>query len=136
MRIAIVGASGFIGTRLLEQYTLRKTAEIVPIVRSFSSLAVISRFNLPWKTCNMMSVEDLAEGFSGCEAVVHLALGDANQIVKMADSVYAAAERAGVKRLVALSSAAVHGLNPPPGTDESSPISDSQVMDYNNAKVR
>ena len=83
-----------------------------------------------------MNTDDLAKAFSGCEAVVHLALGDAKQIVKMAGSVYAAAEKAGVRRLVALSSAAVHGLNPMPGTDENSPISASQALEYNNAKVR
>jgi nucleoside-diphosphate-sugar epimerase len=136
MRIAVVGASGFVGTRLLEQFILGQIAEVVPVVRSFASLAVISRFDLPWKVCDVMNTDDLAKAFSDCDAVVHLALGDAKQIVKMADSVYAAAEKAGVRRVVALSSAAVHGLNPTPGTDESSPISDSQTMEYNNAKVR
>jgi nucleoside-diphosphate-sugar epimerase len=136
MKIAVVGASGFVGTRLLEQFILGQIAEIVPVVRSFASLAVISRFDLPWNVCDVMNTNDLAKAFSTCDAVVHLALGDAKQIVTMAGSVYAAAEKAGVRRLVVLSSAAVHGLNPTPGTDESSPISDSQRMEYNNAKVR
>ncbi len=136
MRVAVVGASGFVGTRLLEQFILGQIAEVVPVVRSFASLGVISRFDLPWKVCDVMNIHDLAKAFSGCEAVVHLALGDAKQIVRMAGSVYAAAEKSGVRRLVVLSSAAVHGLNPTPGTDESSPISDSQTMEYNNAKVQ
>ena len=136
MRIAIVGASGFVGTRLVERFVLGRSAEVVPIVRSFSSLAVIARFELPWKVCDVKDSDSLASAFAGCDAVVHAALGDPGQIVKMAGSVYAAAEKAGVKRLVALSSAAVHGLNPPSGTDEETPIHDRQSMDYNNAKAR
>ena len=136
MKVAIVGASGFVGTRLVEHFVLGRFAEVVPVVRSFSSLAVLSRFDLPWKVCDVMNPESLATAFAGCDAVVHAALGDPGQIVKMAGSVYAAAEKAGVERLVALSSAAVHGLNPQPGTDEATPIHDRQSMEYNNAKVR
>ena len=136
MKIAIVGASGFVGTRLVEQFVLQNRAEVVPVVRSFSSLAVLSRFDLPWKVCDVLDPHSLATAFAGCDAVIHAALGDPGQIVKMAGSVYAAAEKAGVRRVVALSSAAVHGLNPAPGTDEQTPIHDRQSMDYNNAKVR
>jgi len=136
MKIAIVGASGFVGNRLVEKFVLGGYADVVPIVRSFSSLAVLSRFDLPWQVCNVQEPGSLAAAISGCDAVVHAALGDPVQIVKMAGAIYAAAAQAGVKRLVALSSAAVHGLNPTPGTDEATPISDRQTMDYNNAKVR
>ena len=136
MKIAIVGASGFVGTRLVEQFALGGYAEVVPVVRSFSSLAVLSRFDLSWQICDVQDPERLAKAFEGCDAVVHTALGDPGQIVKMAGSVYAAAEKAGVRRLVALSSAAVHGLNPAPGTDENTPIHDRQSVDYNNAKVQ
>ncbi len=136
MKVAVVGASGFVGTRLVEHLVLGRVAEVVPVVRSFSSLAVVARFELPWKVCDVMDPISLATAFAGCDAVVHAALGDPGQIVKMAGSVYTAAEKAGVKRLVALSSAAVHGLNPPPGTDERTPIHGRQSMDYNNAKVR
>lgn len=135
-KVAIVGASGFVGTRLVEYLVLNRIAEVVPVVRSFSSLAVLSRFELPWKVCDVQDTDAVAAAFAGCDVVIHAALGDAGQIVKMAASVYAAAEKAGVKRLVALSSAAVHGLAPAPGTDEQTPISDRQSMDYNNAKVR
>ncbi len=44
MKIAIVGASGFIGMRLLERLVLGREAEVVPVVRAFSSLAVLARF--------------------------------------------------------------------------------------------
>jgi nucleoside-diphosphate-sugar epimerase len=50
--------------------------------------------------------------------------------------VYQAADKAGVRRLVYLSSGSVHGQAPQPGTDEQSVLSDKQILPYNNAKVQ
>jgi nucleoside-diphosphate-sugar epimerase len=49
---------------------------------------------------------------------------------------YRAAQAAGVRRLIHLSTASVHGQAPAPGTDEATPLSTNQRIPYNNAKVR
>jgi nucleoside-diphosphate-sugar epimerase len=63
-------------------------------------------------------------------------MGDARQIVHMAEAAYLASAAAGVRRLVWLSSASVNGQNPQPGTDETAPLHDRHGILYNNAKVR
>jgi len=136
MKIAIIGASGFVGLRLVERLHLEGKAEIVPIAHAYRSLAVLARFSLPWKVADATDSAALAEALKGCDAVVHAALGDAPQIVAMAEALYSAAERAGIKRIVALSSAAVHSLTPLPGTDENTPILAKQKSAYNAAKAR
>ena len=136
MKIALIGASGFVGTRMLEKWVLEGTFEVVPIVRSFSSLAVMARFELPWNVCDVFDPVALAKAFEGCDAVVHAAIGDPGQIEKMAESIYHAAEAARVRRVVVLSSSSVHGQAPPPGTDETSPLHERHIMAYNTAKVR
>ena len=136
MKIALVGASGFVGTRMVEKWHLTKAFEVVPVVRSFSSLAVLARFELPWQVCDVLDPAVLAPAFEGCDAVVHAAIGDPGQIVRMAESIYRAAEIARVKRLVVLSSASVHGQAPPEKTDETSPLHERHAMAYNTAKVR
>lgn len=136
MKIAIVGASGFVGTRMVERWRLDSAFEVVPVVRSFSSLAVLARFELPWQVCDVFNPAALAKAFEECDAVVHAAIGDAGQIVAMAESIYQAAAAAKVRRLVVLSSASVHGQAPPEGTDESSPLHENHSMAYNTAKVR
>lgn len=136
MKIAVLGASGFIGLRLVERLHLEDRAEVVPVVHAYRSLAVLARFNLPWRVTDPTDVAALATALEGCDAVVHAALGDAKQIVAMAEALYPSAARAGVKRIVALSSAAVHSLTPAPGTDDATPPLLKQKSEYNSAKAR
>jgi nucleoside-diphosphate-sugar epimerase len=136
MKIAIIGASGFVGLRLVERLHLEGKAEVVPIVHAFRSLAVLARFSLPWRVTDPTDAGQLAEALKGCDAVVHAALADAGQIVSMAEALYPAAQKAGVKRIVALSSSAVHTLTPAVGTtDQSAPIV-KQKSEYNVAKAK
>lgn len=136
MKIAIIGASGFVGLRLVERFHLEGKAEVVPVVHAFRSLAVLARFSLPWRVADPTNVDQLSVALQGCDAVVHAALADAGQIVSMAEALYPAAQKAGVKRIVALSSSAVHTLIPAAGTnDESAPIV-KQKSEYNVAKAK
>ncbi|MEI6465913.1 MAG: NAD(P)-dependent oxidoreductase [Verrucomicrobiota bacterium] len=136
MKIAVIGASGFVGLRLVERLHLEGRAEVVPVVHAFRSLAVLARFDLPWRVADPANVAALTAALQGCDAVVHAALGDAKQIVTMAAALYPAAAQAGVKRIVALSSAAVHSLTPAPGTTDSTPPLLKQKSEYNTAKAR
>lgn len=136
MRIAVVGANGFIGSRAAEMLTLSGLAEVRPIVRSYASLARLSRFQLDSRVADAFDTVALEAAFQGCDVVVHAVAGDIRTILGTLTPVYEAAERAGVRRLVYLSSGSVHGQSPTPGTDENSPLNDRQGLPYNNAKVR
>jgi 2-alkyl-3-oxoalkanoate reductase len=135
MKIAIIGASGFVGLRLVERFHLEGKAEVVPIAHAYRSLAVLARFALSWRVADATEPASLAKALEGCDAVVHAALGDASQIITMAEALYPAAQRAGIKRIVSLSSAAVHSLTPAVGTDENTPPLTKQKSEYNAAKA-
>jgi len=135
-KVAVIGASGFIGLRTTEVFHLGGLAEIRPIVRSAASLAVLARMRLDWRVCSFLDVRELTAALRGCEVCVHAAIGDAAQIVRMAKATYRACVDAGVRRLIWLSSASVHGQNPEVGTDETTVLRDDQPFTYNNAKVR
>ncbi|MBC7368059.1 MAG: NAD-dependent epimerase/dehydratase family protein [Undibacterium sp.] len=136
MIVAIVGANGFIGTRLVEMFHLGGRHTVVPIVRRASGLALAARFAVDWRIGDAINVTSLAAALRGCDAVVHTALGDTRQIEAMPTTLCAAAGIAGVRRVIYLSSASVHGQAPQPGTTEDSPLHCRHAMDYNNAKVR
>lgn len=134
--VALIGASGFIGLRTVELLAGRPDLDLIPLVRSPASLAVIARQALPWRISSFTAEAPLAAALKGCAVCVHAAIGDAAQIVRMAEVTYRACAAAGVRRLVWLSSASVHGQNCPPQTDETSPLYQQHPMVYNNAKVR
>jgi len=135
MKFAVLGANGFIGTRITEMFALSDLAEVRPIVRSYSSLARASRFRLDSRVADAFNQEALQNAFRGCDVVVHAVAGDIKTVLGTLTPVYEAAQKAGVWRLVYLSSSSVHGQAPVPGTDEGSALSDQQVLPYNNAKV-
>ncbi|GAB4374213.1 MAG: hypothetical protein Kow00121_18310 [Elainellaceae cyanobacterium] len=136
LNVAIVGANGFIGSRAVEMFHLNEWATVRPIVRHVPSLARLSRFNLDSRVADALDQTALRDAFLGCDVVVHAVAGDRQTILETLAPTYWAAQEAGVKRLIYLSSAAVHSQAPAVGTDENSPLSDRQPIAYNNAKVQ
>jgi nucleoside-diphosphate-sugar epimerase len=134
--VAVLGANGFIGSRMVELAHLGGLASVRPIVRRAAALASASRFELEGRVADARDAQALACAFEGCDHVVHAVAGDPQTIVGAIEPVYRAAEAAGVRRLVYLSSASVHGQSPAPGTDETSALSDKQTIEYNVAKIQ
>jgi nucleoside-diphosphate-sugar epimerase len=136
VKIAVIGANGFVGTRLCESLVLEGRHSIRPLLRSPGSLARLARFRLDdWKVTNALDPDVLARDLEGCDALVHGMVGRYDDIPLAARMAAQACARRGI-RLVYLSSASVHGQSPAPGTDESTPITDRQPLPYNVAKVR
>ena len=134
--IGVLGANGFIGSRIVETLHLGGAYKVVPIVRSPGGLTRPSRFAIETRIADALDGKALAAAFAGCDVVVNAVLGAYNQIVAEPPVVYRAAEAAGVRRLVQISTASVHGQAPEPGTDETSGLRSDQPIPYNNAKVR
>ena len=134
-RIAVVGAAGFIGNRIVEILHLAGRHEVVPVVRQTSALALIKQFDLEPRIADAWDSVALEAAFANCDAVVAAIAGDPSTIIGTVAPLYRAADRAGVRRLVYLSSASVHGQAPALGTDENSPLSRRQPFPYNRAKA-
>jgi len=135
-RIAVIGGAGFIGTRIVESFHLLGWGHVRPVVRRVSALARSSRFKLDARVADGRDQKALAVALTGCEYVIHAAGGDDRTILELVGPVYRAAQHAGVRRIVYVSSASVHGQSPPPGTEENSRLRADQAISYNNAKVR
>jgi 2-alkyl-3-oxoalkanoate reductase len=133
---AILGANGFIGSRLVEMMCLNDWAEPKAVVRRLEALATAKRFQIEGRLANALDEGALEIAFRGCETVVHAIAGDPTTIVGAITPAYRAAQAAGVRRIIYLSTASVHGQSPRPGTTDETPLTDSQSVEYNNAKVR
>lgn len=94
------------------------------------------KFDLDWRIASADDEEALSVAFRGCEVVVQAVMGQLSLIEKSVTPTYKACVKAGVKRLVYISTASVHGQNPPQGTHEGSVLNDTLDFAYNNYKIR
>ena len=134
-RVAVLGAGGFIASRIVEMLHLGNVAEVRPVARTAAGLGRASRFALDARVADAFDAGALRRAFDGVDVVVHAIAGDRRTILGTLGPTYAAASAAGVRRLVYLSSASVHGQAPAAGTTEDTPLHARHSIPYNNAKV-
>jgi len=135
VKVAVQGASGFVGSRLVERLHLGGRAEVVPIVRSHAALARLARFDLAWAMADGLDEDALAEAFAGCEVVFMAATGSTELILGGPGATARAARRAGVRRIVYVSTGVTLGFEPAPGTDDETPPLVEQPWAYNRSKA-
>jgi nucleoside-diphosphate-sugar epimerase len=135
VRVAVVGANGFVGSRLVEQWHLEERADVVPIVHRPEAAAGVLRFGLDCRVVDALDEGELTRAFAGCDAIVHAGAGPRPFVTQSPVSVVRAAAQAGAQTVVYLSSMAVHGWNPRPGTVEATPLPRRQPVPYNRWKA-
>jgi 2-alkyl-3-oxoalkanoate reductase len=134
MRIGIVGASGFIGHRILELFHEREI-EVRPIIRSSGNVDKLKINHLDSRVANAFDRSSLASAFKDCDVIIHSILGSPGLIRGSIIPTYQAAQSAGVRRIIYLSSMIVHTSAPVSGTTESSPLIEDQPFPTHNAKI-
>jgi uncharacterized protein YbjT (DUF2867 family) len=124
--IAVTGASGAVGKRVVQLLAAREIAEKIVAIdrrRPPRSEPLIEGHQLD------LTSDDLVPALQGCDSVVHLAedparRADLSAAVATLDRVLVAAENAGCGHLVLLSSALVYGAHP----DNPVPMTEAQPV--------
>lgn len=112
MSVAVVGASGFLGSAVVE-YLHRQGVEVVPLAGSTgNSWRLMSQGHKP-RVVNVLDRDDLEVALSGCTKIVNCLRGDEKVMLGGMENILRAARRLNVARLVHVSSVAVFG-DPPP----------------------
>lgn len=111
-KILVTGATGFIGSRLCELLSLEHRLPYRALVRDFSRAARIARLDTELVPGDMLDPGSLARAVEGCDAVINLAHSEDKTAAQETAHLVAACARAGVRRLVHMSSMAVHGPAP------------------------
>jgi NADH dehydrogenase len=108
-RLAVTGASGFVGRALLA--LARERFETIGVVRSEQGAAAVTRLGSPARVVPRLEVPPLSAAFAGAQAVVHLAMiggeskGQTYEAVNVQGTraIVDAARGAGVTRVVLFS---------------------------------
>jgi nucleoside-diphosphate-sugar epimerase len=108
-RILVTGAGGFIGGRIVEVLHEVDGGCVRAGVRRWSSAARVGRLPVEIVQCDVSSAESVRSAMKGIAAVVHCAHGDATTNVQGTRIVLDEAQRAGVQRVVHLSTVSVYG---------------------------
>jgi len=133
-RIAVVGASGFVGSALCERLCF-EGIHFTPFVRGTGNAARISRLGIPIRRLDLLDGKAVLDGLTGFDVVVNCSLGDKAAVRRGFHNLLLAIERLRNSRLIHLSSASIYGVEPKAdcGTEEGPP--DPQSNEYAEMKL-
>jgi UDP-glucose 4-epimerase len=107
--VVVTGAGGFIGSRITEVLHEAQLGPVRAGVRRWSTAAQVGRLPVDIVHCDVLNSQSLDTCFAGARAVVHCAIGDAEVNVTGTRNVLQAAKKAGVERVIHLSTIDVYG---------------------------
>ena len=126
----VTGASGFIGGRLAERLAVEEGVRVRAMVRDPKKAARLRKLPLEIVQADLLDLSSLRKAIDGCDLVFHCAAlvretGDRNEFyqanVQGTENILKVSSDTGIKRFIHFSSVAVYGMNPPDGSDETTP---------------
>jgi nucleoside-diphosphate-sugar epimerase len=113
-RIAVVGASGFVGSTLVERLLAGGRCEVRPLIHRAGSAWRLARLGIELKPVELLSRDALRTALEGCTHVVNCSRGPRTVMFDGLENLTEVCRSLGMQRLVHLSSVAVYGDPPPP----------------------
>jgi nucleoside-diphosphate-sugar epimerase len=126
----VTGASGFIGGRLAERLAVEEGVHVRAMVRSPAKAERLRKLPLEIVQADLLDLPSSRKAIDGCDLVFHCAAmvretGDRNEFyrtnVQGTENILKVSSDQGVKKFIHFSSVAVYGMNPPDGSDETTP---------------
>ncbi len=115
-RIAIVGASGFVGAALIERLYFdeawRDRFDFVAFIRGFGNAARLARLPVKIEPLDLLDLPRVRSVLGGFDAVVNCTRGDSALMLKGLGNLAGAMEHNRVHKFVHLSSVAIYGDDP------------------------
>src|SRR6266853_3804316 len=121
--VFVTGATGFIGGRVCERLIQAGATDVRALVHTSKNAARIGRLPIQLCSGSLLDQTSLSQAMGNARVVIHCGLGIARGIVKGTQNLLETAASAGVERVVHMSTAAVYGLTPRPGSEsEETPV--------------
>ncbi|MCA9136343.1 MAG: NAD-dependent epimerase/dehydratase family protein [Planctomycetales bacterium] len=107
-RVAIFGASGFVGSTLAEEL-MADGVDVRCMIHSTGNAWRLARHGIDLKICDLMDIESIRTALSGCSHVVNCSRGKGNVMVDGFRNLLTACREIQPHRFVHISSVAVYG---------------------------
>jgi nucleoside-diphosphate-sugar epimerase len=140
-KVLVIGAAGFIGTRLIEKLTVEEGANVIAMINNWNKAVWVCRTTAELHQCDIRNIEENEYLFEDIDIVFHLATFGGNKDtcdrinVGGTRSVINLCQKHHIKRLVFFSSVAVTGPSIAEGLNESAPYKPQHESNYANAKI-
>jgi nucleoside-diphosphate-sugar epimerase/predicted dehydrogenase len=141
-KVLVVGASGFVGTRLVEKLTLDLNAKVRVTIHRPERAARLGRLPVEYMDCDVLEPIEVMRAVDGCDVVVNCAKDRSRDDSKILDvfvrgtqNLLEAAARHRVKKFVHISSAGVHGFKHESKLVNESAAMRSSVNSYYRGKI-
>lgn len=115
--IFVTGATGFIGGRVCERLVQAGAKNVRALVHTVQHASRIARLPIQLVPGSLLDCTSVREAMGDAKIVIHCGLAPARGILRTTENTLKAAADAGVERFVHMSTAAVHGLTPAPGSE-------------------
>ncbi len=115
-KVAIFGASGFVGATLVERLVARGDCEVVACIHSSGNAWRLARLGIPLVQVDLTDAAAVRRAVDGCTHVVNCSRGDDDVMFAGLRHLLAAAKAVGVRQFVHLSSVMVYGDPPIPAS--------------------
>lgn len=136
-RIAVIGASGLVGSALVERLLARHAGDVVvPFVRSSGNAMRLARRGLHLEMLDLLNRAQVDAALSGVTHVVNCSRGDEEVMLGGLANLLAACRRHRVEKLVHLSSVAVYGDPPPPQSEREGGLAAPEKGSYGWIKLQ
>jgi len=120
--IAVVGASGFVGSTLVERLLVDGRDRVLPFIHSSGNAWRLARLGLDLRSLDLLDKAAVERSLQGVTHVVNCSRGDNDVMLAGLDNLLAASRKVGVGRFIHLSSVAVYGDPPlPESASEAAP---------------
>ena len=109
MRIVVFGAGGFVGGWVCEELSQQPGIEQVACVRKWASAVRLARRGVDIRQADLEDAAQVAAALVGADVVVNAAMPPPSREPELVTALYHASVRAGVRRFIQFSSAAIYG---------------------------
>ncbi len=135
MKIAVFGASGFVGATLVERLRARTDVTTKALIHSYGSAWRLARAAIPLDTVDVTSAAQVEAVLEDCTHVVNCTRGGSDVMLRGLKNLLAASRKRKIRRFVHLSSVAVYGDPPPPESASEDAVAAPPLGSYGAEKL-